>query len=83
MQHEDDWFICPVCGEEVKADALACPHCGADEETGWSEDTAFDGMELPVDEEWPVNEGPAKRRKVISLLMAIVMIGLIILLLFR
>ncbi|MEM6259318.1 MAG: zinc-ribbon domain-containing protein [Planctomycetota bacterium] len=83
MQHEDDWFICPVCGEEVKANALACPHCGADEETGWSEDTAFDGMELPVDEEWPVNEGPAKRRKVISLLMAIVMIGLIILLLFR
>ncbi|MEM9347545.1 MAG: zinc-ribbon domain-containing protein [Planctomycetota bacterium] len=83
MQHEDDWFICPVCGEEVKADALACPHCGADEETGWSEDTEFDGMELPIDDDWPVNEGPAKRRKAISLVMAIVMIGLIILLLFR
>jgi hypothetical protein len=29
---------CPVCGEEVPRDALACPECGADERSGWSED---------------------------------------------
>jgi predicted amidophosphoribosyltransferase len=22
--------VCPVCGEEVRRDALACPQCGAD-----------------------------------------------------
>lgn len=30
--------ICPVCGEEVPRNALACPECGADHETGWRED---------------------------------------------
>lgn len=78
---QDDWFTCPVCGEVVKAEALACPHCGSDDETGWSEDTAYDGMELPVDDEWPVNPGPARRRKAITLAMAILMIGLILFLL--
>jgi RNA polymerase subunit RPABC4/transcription elongation factor Spt4 len=29
---------CPTCGEDVPRHARACPHCGADEFTGWSED---------------------------------------------
>jgi len=29
---------CPVCGEDVPRHALACPECGADERSGWSED---------------------------------------------
>lgn len=29
-------------------DALACPECGADHETGWNEEaTATDGLDLP------------------------------------
>ena len=40
---------CPNCGETVPPDAAACPHCGADERTGWSEDTALDGIDLPED----------------------------------
>jgi len=44
---KDDWFTCPVCGEEVNADALACPGCGSDDETGWSEETAYDAADLP------------------------------------
>ena len=44
---DEDWFACPVCGEEVRSDALACPHCGSDDETGWSEETEYDGVELP------------------------------------
>jgi hypothetical protein len=31
-------FPCPACGETVHAGALACPHCGADERSGWNED---------------------------------------------
>ncbi len=31
-------FICPVCGGDVFANAKACPHCGADDRSGWRED---------------------------------------------
>ena len=81
MSTHDDWFTCPICGEQVQANALACPHCGADDETGWSPDTEYDGMDLPVDDEWPVNEGPARRRKAISLAVVALMILLIVFLL--
>lgn len=48
MAHaDDDWFTCPVCGEVVAADALACPGCGSDDETGWSEESAYDAADLP------------------------------------
>lgn len=48
--------ICPVCGEEVPAEALACPECGADERSGWRENTgATDGLDLP-DEEFAYGE---------------------------
>lgn len=46
---EDDWFACPVCGEEVRVGALVCPGCGSDDETGWSEEAEYDGVELPDD----------------------------------
>lgn len=40
--------ICPTCGAEVPARALACPECGADHATGWNEEaTAYDGIDLP------------------------------------
>lgn len=45
----NDWFTCPVCGEQVRADALACPSCGSDDETGWSDDAAYDDLDLPID----------------------------------
>lgn len=39
---------CPVCGAEVPPRARACPHCGADEKTGWNEEaTRYDGLDLP------------------------------------
>jgi hypothetical protein len=43
-------FICPICGTEVDLDAVVCPECGSDDETGWSEDTAYDGLYLYDDE---------------------------------
>lgn len=43
----DDYFVCPNCGAEVRLNALACPECGSDESTGWSEDTVYDGIDHP------------------------------------
>lgn len=31
-------FPCPLCGADVLIDPLACPECGSDAHTGWSED---------------------------------------------
>jgi hypothetical protein len=39
---------CPVCGAAVPPRAAACPGCGADERTGWDEETTrYDGLDLP------------------------------------
>ena len=46
---DHDWFTCPVCGEVVDADALCCPACGADDQTGWSDQADYDGLDLPGD----------------------------------
>lgn len=46
----EDYFICPVCGAEVPIHAPACPECGSDDETGWSENTLYDGLDLPDDD---------------------------------
>lgn len=34
---EDDYFLCPNCGAEVRKGKAACPECGSCDETGWSE----------------------------------------------
>jgi hypothetical protein len=41
--------ICPNCGAEVPPQAKACPECGSDEQTGWSEQARYDGLDLPDD----------------------------------
>lgn len=43
-----EYFDCPNCGAEVPIKAKSCPDCGSDEKTGWSEDTMYDGLDLPV-----------------------------------
>jgi hypothetical protein len=40
-------FECPNCGAQVPGGARSCPECGSDDETGWSEDTMYDGLDLP------------------------------------
>ena len=47
--------ICPHCGTRVPAQAQACPACGADELTGWSEAARDDGLDLP-DEDFDYEE---------------------------
>jgi hypothetical protein len=39
--------ICPNCGAEIPPKARACPECGADEKTGWSEEARASGLDLP------------------------------------
>ena len=41
---------CPNCGAPVPPKAKACPECGSDDETGWSEAAETDGLDLPDEE---------------------------------
>ena len=61
LQRSNDPFICPACGAEVPAKAKACPECGSDEKTGWSENTVYDGTDIEDPEEF--NYEDWKRRE--------------------
>ena len=40
--------VCPVCGEDIPRNALACPECGADYNSGWRGDAdTYDAVGLP------------------------------------
>ena len=48
MDSGEDYFVCPHCGAEVKRDARACPECGSDAGTGWSEDADKWAADIPT-----------------------------------
>ena len=39
--------VCSNCGAEVPHNARACPECGSDEQTGWSETAYASQLGLP------------------------------------
>ena len=39
--------VCPNCGAELPPNAMACPECGSDEKTGWSDDAREGDLGLP------------------------------------
>ena len=41
---------CPECGAEMPEGSLACPSCGFDEETGWSEEAQTSRLGIPSHE---------------------------------
>lgn len=47
--------VCPVCGEDVPPNALACPECGADHNSGWKEDT-LDVSSVPSEDDFDYDE---------------------------
>ena len=47
--------VCPNCGAEVPRNAKACPECGSDEKTGWSEPAYASSLGLP-DEKFDYDE---------------------------
>ena len=76
-------FICPNCGGEVPDKAKACPHCGSDENTGWSDETNLDDLNLFTEEDYEEfleREGFKKREpSMLQRFIAITSITLIIL----
>lgn len=69
-------FICPVCGTEVAVGALVCPECGSDDETGWSEDTAYDGLYLYDEDNLDSRHYSESRPWITYLVTAIILITL-------
>lgn len=47
---------CAQCGADIPSSAHACPECGADERTGWREQSIYDGLDLPE----PDSDEPAR-----------------------
>ena len=41
--------LCPNCGAIVPRGAKACPECGSDEKTGWSDTASADRLGIPDD----------------------------------
>lgn len=64
---------CPVCGEYVEAGAVSCDSCGSCEETGWNEDTAYDGLDIP---DWEAEEAaPKPENRVLSAVVTLLLLG--------
>jgi hypothetical protein len=60
---------CANCGAAIPRHAKACPECGADERTGWRENTEsiYDGLDLPEaafqDEDAPATSAARRQRE--------------------
>ncbi len=52
-RHFEPPDYCPVCDTEVPEGARACPHCGADETTGWSDTARAQRLGIPADDDEP------------------------------
>ena len=79
----DDYFVCPNCGAEVPQKALACPECGADDQTGWSEDTLYDGTGIEFFDEPELDQTPSlfTNRNFIYLVAVVALVLFLILIL--
>jgi hypothetical protein len=53
---------CANCGAAIPRAARACPECGADERTGWRENSLYDGLDLP-DEAFAGDDPAAPSRR--------------------
>ena len=47
QRRQDEYFICPHCGEEVRIGASSCRECGSDAETGWSDEAHLGVADIP------------------------------------
>lgn len=75
-----------MCGQHVPAGAVSCKECGACPNTGWSEDTAADGLDLPETEEEirkpKLGEfsvpGTAQKPSPITILLVVALVGVLL-----
>jgi hypothetical protein len=88
-ERRSDDFLCPHCGGRLAKGASFCRHCGADEESGWSDDG--DGYDAaPGDDDFDYHEYLAREfpestpvrfsltRWLIVLLVAALCLGLVL-----
>jgi len=75
--------ICPNCGAEVPPDARACPECGSDEDTGWSDEAHADRLGIPdetfdygefVKREFGGGKPPARRLRWLWWMVAVLLL---------
>lgn len=70
------YFTCPCCRSRVKATAKACPHCGSDSKTGWSEGAEFSDLDLPDYDEIVENEtGKVKKKNPFAIAIAFIVVA--------
>ncbi len=67
--------ICPHCGFRLKENAISCPECGSDINTGWSDQASADWL-LPDYEEIIQNEFGAPKKN--NLMIIIISIALLL-----
>ena len=66
---------CPNCGEYVPAGSASCRECGSCPNSGWSEGSVYDGLDLPgEDSPMEKKKDPVKRLILASLLLAAVFV---------
>ncbi len=71
---------CAICGAEIPKNSRACPECGADERTGWREQSLYDGLDLPdaEAETKPTRAGTGLLWKVTGLVVLVLMAVLLL-----
>ena len=74
---------CPNCGEFVEAGASSCDSCGSCEDTGWSEDSVYDGLDLPSWEEGDGGQAKGENRLWSGLVTIALLAALVYVFVFR
>jgi len=72
---------CPVCGEHVEEGSDSCGSCGSCPQSGWSEDAAYDGLDLPAESFGESEDAAIKGKSTTKrlVLAAALLIGVVIL----
>ena len=71
---------CANCGAEIPPNARACPDCGADERTGWADQSIYDGLDLPeVADDRAESSHSRQRRQTSRWFWSLIAIGLVLL----
>jgi hypothetical protein len=60
-------FVCPHCGSVIPAASPACPECGSDAETGWSENSWLADYMAPADEDQSVERRKQQLKRVFKI----------------